>query len=143
MHLKKVNLFIGSLIQLIKHYFNRIDIRCQICAQSTFLFLDNVEDQEGSEIDGPKHDIIQNKDTNGTHSVAIGNESDPEDSSPTQNSDKTVQTEQVRRQQSCSSRASLDSQRSISFFVDFDDCDINGNDSVFSGTYDDCTIDND
>ena len=64
----------------------------------------------------------------------IGNDSDQEDQSPTQNSDKTVQTEQVRRQQSCSSRASLDSQRSISFFVDFDDCGINGNDSVFSGT---------
>ena len=98
-------------------------------------FLDNIEDQESSEIDGPKNNVMQNTETNGTHSVAIGNESDPEDSCPTQNSDKTVQTEQVRRQQSCSSRASLDSQRSISFFVDFDDCDINGNDSVFSGTY--------
>ena len=83
---------------------------------------------------GVNKNIEQNTGTPGTHSVAIGNESDQEDSCPTQNSDKTVQTEQVRRQQSCSSRASLDSQRSISFFVEFDDCDINGNDSVFSGT---------
>ena len=72
------------------------------------LFLDNVEDHEGSEIGGPKNEIAQNTDENGTHSIAIGNESDHEDSSPTQNSDKTVQTEQVRRQQSCSSRASYE-----------------------------------
>ena len=116
-------------------------IKCSRNAQKYVYFLDNIEDQESSEIDGPKNNVIQNTDINGTHSVAIGNESDPEDCSPTQNSDKTVQTEQVRRQQSCSSRASLDSQRSISFFVDFDDCDINGNDSVFSGTYDNCIID--
>ena len=94
---------------------------------------DNVDDNDGSEIGGPKNESAQNTNENGTHSVAIGNESDHEDSSPTQNSDKTVQTEQVRRQQSCSSRASLDSQRSVSFFVDFDDCDMNGNDSVFTG----------
>ena len=67
-------------------------------------------------------------------SVCAGNESDQEDSDATEVSNKTVQTEQAaHRQQSCSSRASLDSQRSISFFVEFDDCDINANDTVFSG----------
>ena len=67
-------------------------------------------------------------------SVCAGNESDQEDSDATEVSNKTVQTEQAaQRQQSCSSRASLDSQRSISFFVEFDDCDINANDTVFSG----------
>ena len=67
-------------------------------------------------------------------SVCAGHESDQEDSDATEVSNKTVQTEQAaHRQQSCSSRASLDSQRSISFFVEFDDCDINANDTVFSG----------
>ena len=45
------------------------------------------------------------------------------------NSDDEVQPEVNRRQQSCWSRASMDSQRSISFFVDFDDCDIDGKDN--------------
>ena len=45
------------------------------------------------------------------------------------NSDDEVQSDANRRQQSCWSRASMDSQRSISFFVEFDDCDIDGNDN--------------
>ena len=65
--------------------------------------------------------------------VAAGNDSDPDYSEIIQNDNKKVQTEDDRRQQCCSSRASIRSQGSISFFVEFDDCDINGDDYAYSG----------
>ena len=94
---------------------------------------DGEDDHDCIDVDGSIQDGIKNEELQENKSVAVGDDLDQEESEPIQGADKNVQTEQVRRQQSCSSRASLDSQRSISFFIDFDDGDINGNDAVFSG----------
>ena len=90
-----------------------------------------INDKSGSPIPGVN--ILEDTDVSTSKCVGVGNDSEAEDSEVTQNSNKTVQTEQVRRQQSCSSRASLASQGSVSFFVEFDDCDMDKNDTVFSG----------
>ena len=98
-------------------------------------WIDDGYDQECIEPDATvNNEFVAGVTASTSKSVCAGNESDQEDSDATEVSNKTVQTEQAaHRQQSCSSRASLDSQRSISFFVEFDDCDINANDTVFSG----------
>ena len=101
---------------------------------SDLSWIDDGYDQECIEPDATVNNEFAGVAASTSKSVCAGNESDQEDSDATEVSNKTVQTEQAaHRQQSCSSRASLDSQRSISFFVEFDDCDINANDTVFSG----------
>ena len=100
-----------------------------------FLWSDEGEEycSVGNNVDDDcKREVKQHSDLTMLEHKGPRSETNPKKESSTAvqtNSDDEVQPEANRRQQACWSRASMDSQRSISFFVDFDDCDIDGNEN--------------